>query len=161
EYHGRPTYYTSRECPGPGRGEHRDPMETAMFALLPQRFDPARMGGPRSRAFPLRSDAFQQLVGDGLKASVGQAAYVVSTKGQDGSIDAGVRCEHAGGALFSELPGPFIVECKDHDDALPGWADNVESGWSAVKDKLKRASQRGWDGLYAPWKNARGYAYCV
>jgi hypothetical protein len=62
---------------------------------------------------------------------------------------------------FHGLPAPTIIECKDHDDTLPNFIKNVFSGWAKVKEKLKGEAENGWSGLFASWKNARGYAYCV
>jgi hypothetical protein len=62
---------------------------------------------------------------------------------------------------FHGLPAPTIIECKDHDDTLPNFIKNVSSGWAKVKEKLKGEAENGWSGLFAPWKNACGYAYCV
>ena len=106
-------------------------------------------------------DAFQQLVGDGLKEAFGGAAKTVPTKGQDGSIDAWVEMGAPEVDPFLEMQGPIIIECKDHDDALEKVADNILSGWYAVRSKLKGAAENEWVGLNAPWKNARSYVYCV
>jgi hypothetical protein len=44
--------------------------------------------GPRALDCPLPSDAFQQLVGDALRELFGSAAWVASTAGRDGVIEA-------------------------------------------------------------------------
>jgi hypothetical protein len=59
------------------------------------------------------------------------------------------------------LPAPVVVECKDHDDALPASARNVGQGWTSVERKLRAKAAADWPGAYAPWKDVRGYLYCI
>jgi hypothetical protein len=56
---------------------------------------------------------------------------------------------------------PLIVECKHHDDLAQNPGRNIEHGWREVKRKLAAQAAEGWPGLYAPWKQARAYLYCI
>ena len=132
-----------------------------MSQLFPERFDLEKLNGARAAQFTKREDAFQQLVGDGLITVVGHHVAVAPTKGQDGSIDAFVEQGSQLGGPFKDLPAPLIVECKDHDDTLGHVADNVLAGWKVVEGKLKSQAKKGWPDLFAPWKRATAYAYCV
>jgi hypothetical protein len=107
-----------------------------------------------------RADAFQQLVGDGLREGWGLRVSVAPTKGRDGAIDAFVE-EGDGSAALADLTAPQIIECKDHDDQLPGVQANVRDGWSRVANKLTRQAGLGWPGAFQPWRRARSYVYCV
>ena len=132
-----------------------------MKPQFPNKFDLASLSGPRSKAFSERQDAFQQLIGDALQFAAGPGAHVASTKGPDGSIDAWVGTGPDTPSPLQGLPAPIVVECKDHDDTLRNWAENVYGGWSKVRTKLKNASAKGWPDLFVPWARARSYAYCV
>ena len=107
-----------------------------------------------------RADAFQQLVGDGLREGWGLRVSVAPTKGRDGAIDAFVE-EGDGSAALADLTAPQIIECKDHDDQLPGVQANVGAGWSRVAKNLTRQAGLGWPGAFQPWRRARSYVYCV
>ena len=128
---------------------------------FPNKFDLASLSGPRSKAFSQREDAFQQLIGEALQFAGGPGAHVAATKGPDGSIDAWVETGPENPSPLQGLPAPIVVECKDHDDTLRNWAQNVSTGWSKVLTKLKNASAKGWSDLFVPWTRARSYAYCV
>jgi hypothetical protein len=128
---------------------------------FPNRFALTSFTGPRGQTFSHREDAFQQLVGEGLQSLAGPYAHVAATKGRDGSIDAWLESNEDLHSPFHGLPVPIIVECKDHDDTLTNFIKNIFSGWAKVKEKLKGEAGKGWTGLFSPWKNARGYAYCV
>ena len=112
-----------------------------MKPQFPNKFDLASLSGPRSKAFSERQDAFQQLIGDALQFAAGPGAHVASTKGPDGSIDAWVGTGPDTPSPLQGLPAPIVVECKDHDDTLRNWAENVYGGWSKVRTKLKNASR--------------------
>jgi hypothetical protein len=129
--------------------------------VFPNKFDLASLSGCRATSFSKREDAFQQLVGEALQLAVGVRAHVASTKGRDGSIDVWVERIHGTSSPFTRLPGPIIVECKDHDDSLSNFISNVFSGWRKVEQKLKGEAKKGWSGLFAPWRRARSYAYVV
>ncbi len=129
--------------------------------LFPPRFDPLSWRGPRAVAHrDNRADAFQQLVGDGLREGWGLRVSVAPTKGRDGAIDAFVE-EGDGSAALADLTAPQIIECKYHDDHLPGVQANVGAGWSSVAEKLTRQAGLGWPGAFQPWRRARSYVYCV
>jgi len=129
--------------------------------LFPPRFDPLSWRGPRAVFHrDNRADAFQQLVGDGLREGWGLRVSVAPTKGRDGAIDAFVE-EGDGSAALADLTAPQIIECKDHDDQLPGVQANVRDGWSRVANKLTRQAGLGWPGAFQPWRRARSYVYCV
>jgi hypothetical protein len=129
--------------------------------LFPPRFDPLSWRGPRAVAHrDNRADAFQQLVGDGLREGWGLRVSVAPTKGRDGAIDAFVE-EGDGSTALADLTAPQIIECKYHDDHLPGVQANVGAGWSRVAEKLTRQAGLGWPGAFQPWRRARSYVYCV
>jgi len=128
---------------------------------FPNRFSLASLPGYRAKSFSKREDAFQQLVGEALQLASGFRAHVTGTKGRDGSIDAWVETSVLNPSPFSGMPGPIIVECKDHDDNLSNSTKNILSGWRQVEQKLQIQSRKAWSGLFAPWKNARSYAYLV
>ncbi|MFM8277125.1 MAG: hypothetical protein ACKN89_09100, partial [Cyanobium sp.] len=129
--------------------------------LFPPRFDPLSWRGPRAVAHrDNRADAFQQLVGDGLREGWGLRVSVAPTKGRDGAIDAFVE-EGDSSTALADLTAPQIIECKDHDDHLPGVQANVRDGWSRVANKLTRQAGLGWPGAFQPWRRARSYVYCV
>jgi hypothetical protein len=85
---------------------------------------------------------------------------VAPTKGRDGAIDAFVE-EGDGSAALADLTAPQIIECKDHDDHLPGVQANVRAGWSRVAENLTRQAGLGWPGAFQPWRRVRSYVYCV
>jgi hypothetical protein len=85
---------------------------------------------------------------------------VAPTKGRDGAIDAFVE-EGDGSAALADLTAPQIIECKYHDDQLPGVQANVRAGWSRVAEKLTRQAGLGWPGAFQPWRRTRSYVYCV
>ena len=124
-------------------------------------FTPLQWQGVRARQFSDEADAFQQLVGDALRNSFREAAVVSPTRGKDGGIDAWLRDGGAPSARFRDFSVPLIVECKQHDAASPGLARNIEQAWHRVASKLASKAAAGWPGDYAPWKDARGYLYCV
>lgn len=131
---------------------------------FPSRFAPTPWRGLRAQEHSRREDAFQQVIGDGLKAEYGTRAHVMPTAGRDGSIDAWVgQVEQTGTgqSQIFELPLPAIVECKDHDDALPHLARNVLQGWANVAHKLETSATSDWPGPFRPWKTAASYLYCV
>jgi hypothetical protein len=132
-----------------------------MSLVFPNQFQFKAFTGPRGRSFSEREDAFQQLVGDALRAAIGSGVFVAPTRGQDGSIDAYVVQSSALAGPFAGLPSPFIVECKDHDDTLINVARNILSAWGDVQSKLQKQADAGWPGLFAPWTGIRSYAYCV
>ena len=117
------------------------------------------MRGPQSKIFTDREDLFQQLVGEGLQFASAFRAHISATKGRDGSIDAFIEIPIQAPSPFSDLTAPTIVECKDHDDRQPNFIRNVNAGWRKVEDKLRRESEAGWIGLFAPWRRARSYVY--
>ena len=133
-----------------------------MTAIFPERFDFRKFGGPRSKHFQKPSDAFQQLVGDGLKATVGHFAFISPNRGgPDGSIDALIEhgCQPTG--PFSGLELPVIVECKQHDDSSSSVWQNVKNEWKKIAKKLKKQAELGWPGNFSPWRQAKSYVYCV
>lgn len=107
--------------------------------------------------FEAREDAFQQLVGDALRAWFGHWITVAPTLGRDGAIDAWVDARSP--VRLFDLP--LIVECKDHDEQRPAYLENVQQGWQKVRRKLLKQAQSGWPGNYAPWRAATGYLYCI
>jgi arsenate reductase-like glutaredoxin family protein len=127
---------------------------------FPNHFRPAALRGYRAREHTEREDAFQQLVGDGLREDRGGDSVVAPTKGADGSIDAFVPARGEPDPYLL-LPTPLIVECKDHDDELADVTRNVRAGWAKMEKKLRPKAEEGWPDTYAPWKRARGYLYCV
>lgn len=129
--------------------------------VFPVHFDPSRLEGPRAHQHPKRNDAFQQLVGDGLREVFGNRVSVAPTEGRDGSIDIFVDVADAHAERYHGLPLPLIVECKDHDDGSPRVNRNVYAGWAEMQSKLAATAAEGWPGKYAPWKRAKGYLYCV
>ncbi|MFN4865031.1 MAG: hypothetical protein ACK5GZ_01715 [Cyanobium sp.] len=128
---------------------------------FPTTYDPVAWRGPRATAFPDRSDAFQQLVGDGLREAWGWRVSVARTEGRDGAIDAFVESEAESSTALAGLAVPQIIECKDHNDRRAGVQANVAAGWRAVAEKLSRQAALGWPGNYQPWLRARSYVYCV
>lgn len=132
-----------------------------MPLLFPEQFDPTTWRGRRARAFPGREDAFQQLVGHALQETWGSCAHITPTAGRDGSIDAWV--EDVGDRAESgfDLRFPLAVECKYHDPEARHPSENLHRGWQRVRAKLQRQAVAGWPGDFAPWRNARGYLYCV
>jgi hypothetical protein len=132
-----------------------------MARSFPTHFLPDSFGGPRAEQCPNREDAFQQLVGDGLRAEWGGNVFVAPTKGRDGGIDAFVTGSADASASVHGVPMPAVIECKDHDDQLPRFVFNITAGWSAVEKKLLEQANNGWPGLYRPWRTAHGYVYCV
>jgi hypothetical protein len=126
-------------------------------------FDPSALVGARGRQFQRREDAFQQLVGDGLRELRGGIGIHVSpTLGQDGSID--VFLEPLKGSedrCFPALPKPLIVECKDVDEGGKDLRDNLRAGWNRVARKLEAQAAQGWPGNFALWRSARAYVYAV
>ena len=128
---------------------------------FPSLFAPTTWRGLRAQEHTRREDAFQQLVGDGLMAVYGARAHVMPTAGRDGSIDAWIEQTATEPSHIFELPLPAIVECKDHDDALPHVARNVQQGWAKVAQKLVAKATAGWPSSFRPWKAARSYLYCV
>ncbi len=123
-------------------------------------FDPTGHTGPRGKQHPDRRDAFQQLVGDGLKEQLGVRVSVATTKGQDGSIDAFIEAAADSQAEYLDLPLPIIVECKDHEQ-LPTVANNVLATWRKLREKLASQAEEEWPDNFAPWRRTRGYLYCV
>jgi hypothetical protein len=129
--------------------------------LFPDQFHPENWLGSRKQAFAASSDAFQQLVGDALVWHFSALAHVASTAGRDGAIDAWVEGHAQVAGQFDGFEFPLIVECKHHDDGLANTAHNIKQGWSKVKEKLIKQAADGWPKLYAPWKQARSYLYCI
>ena len=127
---------------------------------FPNHFSLRSLLGYRARQHPKREDAFQQLVGDGLREERPGEVSVAPTKGADGSIDAFVELGDSA-ARYLRLPSPLIVECKDHDDELADVTRNVREGWAKMVQKLRRKAEQGWPDTYAPWRRAKGYLYCV
>ena len=118
--------------------------------------------GPRASEFRLPSDAFQQLIGDALKESFDSAAWVASTAGRDGSIDAVVDASTARAPVgFESIGFPLIVECKCHDENAKNLKHNIDQEWKRVEQKLIKQAEAGWTGAYEPWQRAGGYLYCV
>ncbi|MFS2009725.1 hypothetical protein ACCD06_07625 [Azospirillum sp. CT11-132] len=122
------------------------------------RLDP--MKGARRASFEKPDDAFQQLVGDWVRELDAQA-LVTSTAGQDGSIDHWMECKRLDAPLLAGAAFPLIIECKWHSEASDNHAANILKGWAAVEEKLKKQADAGWPNLYAPWRRARGYLYCI
>jgi hypothetical protein len=108
---------------------------------FPSRFAPTTWRGLRAQEHPDRADAFQQLIGDGLKAVYGTRAHVMPTAGGDGSIDAWFEPTATEPSHVFELPLPAIVERKDHDDALPHFVRNMKQGWARVTGQARGASR--------------------
>jgi hypothetical protein len=132
-----------------------------MRSLFPNSFDLRLLRGPRAEQFNSAPDAFQQLVGDGLKSMVDHHAEVSTTKGIDGSIDVFIEGNCQLTEPFDGLPLPLIIECKSHDDSLGRVAENILAEWGKLSKKLQGQAKENWPGLFTPWKRARGYAYCV
>lgn len=132
-----------------------------MFNLFPEHYNLKELTGPRALQFEKREDAFQQLVGDALKEMGGHRVYVSPTKNQDGSIDIYLDGEFNIDEPFLGLEFPIIIECKDHDDRLPGVRKNITDGWNVVKTKLRKRAKQGWSDLFLPWKQAKSYVYCI
>ncbi len=114
-------------------------------------------------AFERREDKYQQLVGDAMQALCGGTAHVAPTRGADGSIDAYIDADVEAFTNHFGIPTPAIVEAKDHDDQVPaGNLDrNIDQMWRAVSKKLRNQAETGWPKLFAPWREARSYVYCV
>lgn len=117
--------------------------------------------GPLASHYDERQDLFQQFIGAFLRERFGTRVQVSPTKGQDGSIDIFVEVGSDPNETFLGLSFPIIVECKDHDDTLGKVFENVLSGWKKVEKKLTNRSNRGWEGKFEPWKNAKSYLYIV
>jgi hypothetical protein len=132
-----------------------------MARPFPTRFSPDPLTGPRAAQLRSREDAFQQLVGDWVRVACPGAGWMGPTRGQDGAIDGFVSAGGGEHPPFDVLPGPIVVECKDHDDTLSGVRRNVLQGWASVEEALVRAADGGWPDAYAPWRDARSYLYCV
>lgn len=127
-----------------------------------ENFAPAEWQGCRRRHFDKHEDIFQQLVCDALKSVFFDHAIVTTTSGQDGSIDAWVKAGAAAqGKHFEHFDFPCIIECKHHDGGSDNLADNIEQGWTKVRQKLKKQATTGWPGNFAPWRETRGYLYCL
>jgi len=129
--------------------------------LFPEQFDPQAWLGARKKAYTAHCDAFQQLLGDALLAHFQALAHVAATAGRDGAIDAWVEGNVRATGQFDGFCFPLIVECKHHDEATANTALNIKKGWDAVKKKLVAQAHDDWKGLYAPWKRAQGYLYCI
>jgi hypothetical protein len=132
-----------------------------MPMIFPNHFRPQEWKGSRGAEHPRREDAFQQLIGDGLRELVGVRAHISPTRGRDGSIDAFVDAGESSSERLLGLPPPLIVECKDHDDGALQLTRNIEQGLSRVEEKLARQASLGWPGAFRPWIRARAYAYAV
>lgn len=131
------------------------------MSLFPKQFVPRPWKGSRAGQYDLASDAFQQLLGDALHGHFYARAHIASTSGRDGSIDAWVDGTAQADGQFVGFEFPLLVECKHHDDQLAQTAVNINQGWAAVRKKLLKQANEGWPGLYAPWKKARAYLYCI
>ncbi len=129
-----------------------------MFHDFPTNFNLAQMDGAGAKEFDNRSDAFQQLIGDGILSMSGHS---YPTKGQDGSIDCFLDMDAGLFRPFEKVPLPAIVECKDHDDTLQGLEKNITNGWEKVKSKLSAQAAKGWHGRFEPWRRAKSYIYIV
>jgi hypothetical protein len=129
--------------------------------LFPEQFSPQDWHGARKKQFVAASDAFQQLLGDALLAHFPAFAHIASTAGRDGAIDAWVESNAPAIGQFDGFQFPLIVECKHHDEELANTAQNIKQGWARVEEKLAKQAQGGWPNLYAPWKQARAYLYCI
>ncbi len=133
-----------------------------MSAIFPERFDFREFGGSRTKHFQKPSDAFQQLVGDGLKTTGGRFVIVCPTRaGPDGSIDAFIEPGSQTTGPFSGLELPAVVECKQHDDESSSVWQNVKNEWKKVAKKLTKQAQLDWPGNFSPWRQAQSYVYCV
>jgi hypothetical protein len=131
-------------------------------ASFPDRFSFWELSGPRAKHFDKPTDAFQQLVGDGLKAMVGHSAMVSPARGgQDGSIDALIEpgCQLI--EPFNGLELPAIIECKQHSDHSSSVSRNVNNEWKKVSEKLTKHAALGWRGNFGPWRTAGSYVYCI
>ena len=124
-------------------------------------FHPDDFNGPHAQHCIAREDLFQQLVGSLLREQFGPRVHVSPTKGQDGSIDIFVDAGDDINETFLGLPFPLIVECKDHDDTLGNVKNNAQAGWKKVQEKLIKKASKDWQGTFRPWKQARGYLYCI
>ncbi|MDX8400220.1 MAG: hypothetical protein R8K20_08220 [Gallionellaceae bacterium] len=124
-------------------------------------FNPLPWGGFRARQFSKEEDAFQQLVGDALKEQFFDRAFVATTLGRDGSIDAWVDGAAKANERFADFSFPLIVECKHHDASSGNLSANIAQGWQKVRKKLQENAENGWLGKYEPWKQAQGYLYCI
>jgi hypothetical protein len=129
---------------------------------FPEIFDPSALIGVRGRQFPRREDAFQQLVGDGLRELRREfGVHVSPTRGPDGSIDIFIEPSASqDDCCLPMLPKPLIVECKDHEGGS-GLRENLLAGWRKVARRLEFQASREWPGNYAPWRSARAYVYAV
>jgi hypothetical protein len=132
-----------------------------MPMIFPSRFRPHEWVGWRAREYPRREDAFQQLVGDGLRELVGLRAHVSPTLGRDGNIDVFVESGETAAERMLGLPLPLVVECKDHDDSARSVRANVDEGWRRVADKLVRQARQRWPGAFQPWRRARSFVYAI
>ena len=132
-----------------------------MQRIFSDRFDFHNWQGIRAAQFRTPNDAFQQLVGDGLKAQFRASAWIAPTAGRDGGIDAWVDCRLGSPQEFSALGEHFIVECKWHDAEAKDPTANIQQEWRRVAEKLIKQAAAGWPGAYEPWKKATGYIYCI
>jgi hypothetical protein len=134
-----------------------------MIAAFGQRFSPDDFRGRRAKEITKRHDRFQQLIGDALREVHGLAAEVFETSNRDGSIDVWVEHPVSGCDLLGELPGPIIIECKDHETDTE-WAKTkkrIDEGRRDVHARLKKQTSTGFQGMYERWHRARSYVYCI
>ena len=124
-------------------------------------FNPLQWKGFRALQFTKEEDSFQQLVGDAFKEQFHNRAFISSTLGRDGSIDAWVDSVAETNGRFADFAFPLIVECKHHDAASGNLRTNIAQGWTKVKEKLADKAANGWPGNYSPWQQAQGYIYCI
>ncbi len=132
-----------------------------MAQIFPRTFDSSLMRGASAIAFETNADAFQQLIGDGLRAMSGHNAHCFPTKGNDGSIDSYLNADASLDKPFQKVLLPAIIECKYHNSSLPRLADNIWGEWRKVKKKLFEQAANGWYGLSEPWKDVKSYVYIV
>ncbi|MFN9621541.1 MAG: hypothetical protein ACK587_01675, partial [Cyanobacteriota bacterium] len=130
------------------------------MGTFPERFNPSSWQGPRAQQFVDRRDAFQQLMGDWLRELYGWRVSVSPTEGRDGCIDIWIEAND-GQTCLADLPGPQVIECKDHDDQRTRYGENIQQGWKRVADKLSRQAANGWKGQFEPWLRACSYVYCI
>jgi hypothetical protein len=117
--------------------------------------------GSRAQTYLKAEDAFQQLVGDWLSNLYGSSVSVAPTLGRDGAVDMFIPALATQSCNVLELNGSTIVECKSHDVTLSTLDKNIISTAEELTKKIKKASENGFCGLYAPWLQATHYIYAV
>lgn len=133
------------------------------MGLFPNTFDLRNMRGLRARQFDTASEAFQELVGDGLRETRHPGVSVAPTVGSDGAIDAHIDLgPKVDNTWLSEFPKPIIIECKHHHKGTPKEIKSrLDASWQKTRRVLIARSAAGWPEPSQPWKDVRTYLYCV